>query len=69
MKTYCVHVFETPYKYENVRAKNEQEAEAKVINREWAGDYDEISNVEVMIQCDCGYDNDTDNKKCAECGK
>lgn len=71
MKTrlYCVHVYEQCHEYENVRAKSPQEAEAKVIDREFNGDYETISQVEVMVQCTkCGTDNDPKDKKCQECG-
>jgi hypothetical protein len=68
-KTYCVHVYERPREYENVKAKTSADAQAKIIDREWGGDWDDISSVEVMIQCDdCGTDNDTSNTKCEECG-
>ncbi|NIQ15749.1 MAG: hypothetical protein GTO02_15540 [Candidatus Dadabacteria bacterium] len=66
-KKYCVHVYERPYQYENVMAENESKAEEMIIYNEWAGNYESIQNVEVMRQCDCGYDNDTSNKKCDEC--
>ncbi|NIQ13273.1 MAG: hypothetical protein GTO02_02335 [Candidatus Dadabacteria bacterium] len=68
-KKYCVHVFERPYQYENVIAENARKAEDIMINTEWARDYENIQNVEVMHQCDCGYDNDTSNKNCEECGE
>jgi hypothetical protein len=68
-RKYCVHVYERPHEYENVEAKSPQEAEEKVIATEWAGDYERISQVEVMLQCeDCGLDNDQKNKRCEECG-
>lgn len=29
---------------------------------------DNISDIEVMRECECGMDNDTDNKRCEGCG-
>lgn len=70
MKKYCVHVYMRPYMYEDVEAKSPQEAESKVIKREFAGDYDEIYQIEVMLTCqNCHTDNEPANKKCDECGK
>jgi hypothetical protein len=68
-KLYCVHVYEQCHEYENVKASSPREAEAKVMKREWNGDYENIQNVEVMRQCSCGYDNATSSKKCDDCGK
>ena len=68
-KTYCVHVYMRPYEYENVKAKSPQDAEDQILRREFP-DTEEVSNVEVMVQCPhCGTDNDTDNKKCEDCGR
>jgi len=53
--------------YENIEADSPEQAEQAVLDTEWP-DYESIDHVEVMRQCDCGYDNDTDNKKCDECG-
>lgn len=72
MKLYCVHVYERAHEhllYENVRAKNPQDAEFQVMHREFNGDYDNIDHVEVMRQCDCGQDNPLEDKKCSDCGK
>lgn len=69
MKTYCVHVYPRAHEYENVRAKTAQEAEDKIVAQEFAGDWSEVGSVEVMLQCECGQDNDKDNSKCEECGK
>lgn len=67
-KNYCVHIF-VRHDYENVEAKNAQEAEDKIVNSQFAGNYEDISEVQVMLQCDnCGYDNEPTNKKCDECG-
>ena len=68
-KKYCVHVYEVPHEYEDIMAESADKAEEIVINYEWAGDYQDISNVEVMRQCECGYDNDPKEKTCAECGE
>lgn len=68
-KNYCVHVFERPREYENIRAISALEAEKLVIDAQYAGDYDDIQQVEVMLQCnECGLDNDNENTKCEECG-
>ena len=69
MKTYCVHVYEAAHKYEDVKARTPEEAEAKVMHHFFNTTYDQISNVEVMRQCECGYDKDVENTKCDECGK
>ena len=67
-KEYCVHVWEQQHDYEGIMAKSPQEAEAIVIKREWAGDYENIYQVEVMRTCKCGLDNENTNKKCEDCG-
>ena len=68
-KTYCVHVYEQAHQYENIKATSPEQAEMIVIKREWNGDYNNIGSVEIMRQCDCGYDNELANRKCDECGK
>jgi hypothetical protein len=67
-KLYCVHVYERAYEYENVKAVSPARAEAQIVQREWAGNYDDISSIEVMRQCECGLDNDVERKKCDACG-
>lgn len=69
LKLYCVHVYERPHVFEDIAAKNPAEARGTVIKREWNGDYNLISHVEVMRECDCGYDNDVRNSTCDECGR
>ena len=71
MKTYCVHVYEVAHKYEDVKAESPEEAEDQAVNEFFHGgkNWNHISNVEVMRQCECGNDNDVKNTKCNWCGK
>ena len=66
-KMYCVHIYEKYHDYE-VEAVSPAKAEELVMKREWNGDYENIDQIEVMRTCECGYDNDLKDKKCAECG-
>tara|TARA_R100000049_G_C1852501_1_gene19193 strand:- start:50 stop:217 length:168 start_codon:yes stop_codon:yes gene_type:complete len=52
-------------------AESAEKAEEMVIQHRYRGlhDYEDLSEVIVMRQCECGYDNDKDNKKCDECGE
>jgi hypothetical protein len=69
-RIYCVHVYEQPHIYENIKASSPEDAEDKVMRAENFR-YDDINNVEVMVQCqteDCGLDNDVADKLCESCG-
>ena len=66
-KLYCVHVIEQ-YEFEGVKTKTPQEAEDIIVRTQYANNYDNIREVVVMRQCECGYDNDNTNKTCDECG-
>jgi hypothetical protein len=68
LKTYCVHVYPAMIDYESIKAKSPEDAEDKVLRTEWPM-HNQVDHVEVMRQCDCGQDNDLDNKKCDSCGK
>jgi|TARA_Y100000310_G_scaffold213575_1_gene214509 hypothetical protein len=69
-KQYCIHIFERT-DYEGIMAESAEKAEEMVIQHRYRGlhDYEDLSEVIVMRQCECGYDNDKDNKKCDECGE
>lgn len=54
--------------YENVRAETPDQAKAKILEGNGWG-YDDVHDVEVMRQCECGLDNDLDEKRCGGCGK
>jgi len=68
MKTYCVHVYPAMIDYESIEADSPEKAKEVVLKLDWPDEYESIDHIEVMRQCDCGYDNDTADKKCAECG-
>jgi len=69
MKNYCVHVYERK-EYAHNLAANASEAEDKIITEEYAGDYDDISEVQVMVECGkCGCDNEPDAAICDDCGE
>lgn len=66
-ETYCVHIYPRPYEYENIRAENPDKAKEQAI-AEGRFFWDDIDHIEVMRQCECGYDNEVDEMNCAECG-
>ncbi len=68
MQTYCVHIYPRAYEYESIKAKTPKDAERKAV-RAAAMDYEDIERLEVMRECECGTDNDPENKTCEECGK
>ena len=68
MPKYCVHIQERGKEYEDVFADTPEKAVQQIIDRDYAGDYDEIESTEAMITCpECGLDNKNDRKKCDEC--
>ncbi len=66
-KQYCVHIYPQYNEYE-VQADNPEQAEIIAVKQYSCNDYDDINEVMVMRYCDCGYDNDTKNEVCDECG-
>ena len=72
-KEYCVHIYEQYHEYENIMATSPEQAELIAVERHNGGNYDEISQVEIMQVCHCNEDeatdNDIENKVCDNCGK
>ena len=71
-KNWCVRVYEEPHDLEDIMTATSQEAEKLGVQRFLAENSDKywhnISWVEVMRHCECGYDNDTEGTECDECG-
>jgi hypothetical protein len=51
-----------------VEAESPEQAETIIIGRQFAGNYEDIQEVEIMVSCSCGLDNDKSNEVCEDCG-
>jgi hypothetical protein len=68
LKVWCVHVTEHPRIFESIEATSAVGAKQLVLGQHYDENYDNVSYVEVMRECECGTDNDSDAKKCSACG-
>ena len=65
-KRYCVHVYPQFTEYPSIMASTPEKAEDEVRS---SLQEEDIYSVEIKRWCECGLDNDTDNKTCEDCGK